>query len=80
MLRVGRQLERPAGVVGRQVRDQEKRLALPLHVVVDREPVYVDVWHVRSLLALSAVDYRAGTARASTMTQADGSFDVMSEP
>jgi hypothetical protein len=29
MLGVGGQLERPAGVVGRQVRDQQKRLALP---------------------------------------------------
>src|SRR6476619_1309843 len=74
MLRVGRQLERPAGVVGRRVRDEQKRLALSLHVVVDRESGDVDVWHVRPLLArLDAVDSRAGTARTSRMAHADGS-------
>ena len=50
VLGVGRQLERPAGVVGRRVRDQQQRLALPLDVVVDREPVYLDLRHARSLL------------------------------
>ena len=51
VLGVGRQLERVAGVVGGQVRDQQQRLAVALHVVVDREPVDLDLWHARSLLA-----------------------------
>ena len=51
LLGVGRQLERPAGVVGRRVMDQQERLALPLNLVVDRESVYVDLRHARSLLA-----------------------------
>ena len=53
VLGVGRQLERVAGVVGGRVRDQQERLAFSLHVVVDREPVYLDLWHARSLLAVA---------------------------
>jgi hypothetical protein len=41
LLALGRQLERPAGVVGRRVGDQQERLALPLHLVVDREPIHL---------------------------------------
>jgi len=48
VLGVRRELERPACVVGRGVGDQQKRLALPLHVVVDQLSVYVDAWHARS--------------------------------
>src|SRR5207248_10054393 len=51
VLGVGRELERIAGVVGGQVRNQQKRLALPLDVVVDRKSVYLDLWHACSLLA-----------------------------
>jgi len=32
------------------VRDQQKRLALPLHVVSDRQPVYIDLRHTGLLL------------------------------
>jgi hypothetical protein len=32
-------------VVGRDIGDQEKRLALALHVVVDRQSGYVDLRH-----------------------------------
>jgi hypothetical protein len=73
---VGRQLERPAGVVGRRVGDEQKRLALPLHVVVDQESVYVDAWHLRSLLAAGRASARrtaergSSTARTSRMTHA----------
>src|SRR6266536_1244219 len=70
-LGVRRQLERVAGMVRRRVRDQQKRLALPLHLVVDREPVDLDLWHDRSLLAaggaartaLNALAYGSGTKR-----------------
>src|SRR6476620_8511543 len=51
VLGVGRQLERPAGMVSRGVGDQQEWLALPLHVVIDSESVYVDLRHARSLLA-----------------------------
>src|ERR687886_2898326 len=57
VLGVGGELERVAGVVRGQVWDQQERLALPLHVVVDRKLVYVDLWHARSVLAAR------GTAR-----------------
>ena len=43
MLGVGRQLERKAGVVGGKVRDQQERIAVALHVVVDREPIDLDL-------------------------------------
>src|SRR6266545_6813929 len=52
VLGVRRQLERVAGVVRGRVRDQQERLALPLHLVVDREPVHLNLRHGRSLLAL----------------------------
>jgi hypothetical protein len=52
VLGVRRQLERVARVIGGQVRDHQRRftLALSLHLVVDGEPVDVDVRHGRSLL------------------------------
>src|SRR5438132_675066 len=37
VLGVSGQLERPTGVVGRGVVDQQERLALPLNLIVDRE-------------------------------------------
>jgi len=49
-LGVGRQLERIASMIGGQVSDQQERLALPLHVVIDRESVYIDLRHVRLLV------------------------------
>ena len=52
VLGVRRQLERVAGVVRGRVRDQQERLALPLHLVVDREPVHLNLRHARSLLAV----------------------------
>jgi len=48
VLGVGRELERIAGVVGAQVRDQQQRVALPLHVVADRQPIDVDLRDGRS--------------------------------
>src|SRR5262245_59211990 len=48
MLGVRRQLERPAGVVGRRVVDQQERLALPLNLVVDRETVQLNARHRRA--------------------------------
>jgi hypothetical protein len=42
------QLKRVAGVIGGQIRDQQQRLAVPLHVVVEREFVYLDLWHART--------------------------------
>src|ERR671922_1639430 len=59
VLGVGGELERVAGVIRGRVWDQQERLALPLHLVVDREPVYLDLGHGRSLLAAR------GTARSS---------------
>src|SRR5436305_7684368 len=37
MLCVGRQLERVAGMVSRQIRNQQQRIAFALYVVVDAE-------------------------------------------
>jgi hypothetical protein len=50
VLGVGRKLERVAGVVRRRVRDQQERLTLALDVVVDRQPVDLDLWHALHLL------------------------------
>ena len=52
VLGVGRHLERIAGVVGGEVRDEQERIAVALHVVVDREPIYLDLRHAHSLLSL----------------------------
>jgi hypothetical protein len=38
-------------MVRRRVRDQQERLALSLHVVIDPEPLYLDLRHARLLLA-----------------------------
>jgi hypothetical protein len=51
VLGVRRQLECVAGVIRRRVRDQEERLALPLHLVVDRKSVDLDLRHGHSLPA-----------------------------
>jgi hypothetical protein len=42
-------------VVRRRVRNKQERLALPLHVVVECESVYLDVWHARYLLAAAHI-------------------------
>ena len=52
VLGIGRQLERIAGVVGGEVRDEQERIAVALHLVVDREPIYLDLRHAHSLLSL----------------------------
>jgi hypothetical protein len=53
VLGVGRKLERVARVIGGQVRDQQQRFAFSLHLVLDREPVDVDLRHGRSLPAVA---------------------------
>jgi hypothetical protein len=45
VLGVGGELKRITGGVRGGVGDQQKRLALLLNVIVDRESVYVDLWH-----------------------------------
>jgi hypothetical protein len=45
VLGVGRQLERVAGVVGAGVGDEQERLPVALHVVVDAKPGCVDLRH-----------------------------------
>ena len=50
VLCVGRQLERITSVIGGEVRNQQQRLAIPLHVIVDSEPVYVNLRHFRLLI------------------------------
>ena len=45
VLGVGGQLERVAGVIGAQVGDEQERLAVALHVVVDAESVDVGLRH-----------------------------------
>jgi hypothetical protein len=50
MLGVRRQLKRKAGVVCGGIRDQQKRLTRALDLVVDLEPVHLDLWHRRPLL------------------------------
>ena len=49
VLGVGRELERVARVIGREVGDQQQRIAFTLDVVVDRKTVDLDLWHARSL-------------------------------
>jgi hypothetical protein len=41
-------------VVRRRVRDQQQRLAFPLHFVIDRQSLYFDLRH--ALLLLAAVN------------------------
>jgi hypothetical protein len=45
VLGIGGELEGITGVIRGGVWDQQERLALPLNVVVDRDPVYLGLCH-----------------------------------
>jgi hypothetical protein len=60
---VGRQLERIASMIGGQLRDQQQRFAFSLHVVVDRDSVYVDLRHARSLLTTDGTAHSLANGR-----------------
>src|SRR6476469_6244774 len=45
----GRKLERIASMIRTCIRDQQKRLTLPLHLIVGGDPVNHDLWHARSV-------------------------------